>query len=78
MSCLPKLTQLESFGWPLWGLPGTLSAPWTVQDPNMVFERLWCLCLQGTKIQHKQISVTPDRALVTNNRIFSKSTLESQ
>lgn len=38
----------------------------------MVFEPLWFLCLQGTKIQHKQMSVTPERALVTNNRIFFK------
>lgn len=36
----------------------------------MVFELLWFLCLQGTKIQHEQMSVTPERAPVTNNRLF--------
>lgn len=36
----------------------------------MVFELLWFLCLQGTKIQHEQMSVTPERAPVTNNRIL--------
>lgn len=36
----------------------------------MVFELLWFLCLQGTKIQREPMSVTPVRALVTNNRIF--------
>lgn len=43
----------------------------------MVFELLWFLCLQGTKIQNEQMSVTPDRAPVANNRIFTQSSLES-